>query len=111
MVAAASSAARGGTDTQASVTHVLQEQNLLVQSHAKQDRLGRKQRARGTMVGGGGGTGLSRSLTVWEQWLEKGCKHWRITRGKLNPLVPGKPYRKRTTGASQRTLFWDGEGT
>lgn len=52
MVAAASSAARGGTDTQASVTHVLQEQNLLVQSHAKQDRLGREQRARGTMVGG-----------------------------------------------------------
>lgn len=30
--------------------------------------------------------------------------------GKLNPLVPGKPYRNRTMGASRGTLFWDGEG-
>lgn len=34
----------------------------------------------------------------------------RNERGKLNPLVPGKPYRKRTMGASRGTLFWDGEG-
>lgn len=72
MVAAAGGAAQGGTDTQASVTHVLQEQNWSVQSHAKQDSLGK-----GTGPGAprSEGAGLSPSLTVQEQRLEKGCKH------------------------------------
>jgi len=47
MVAAAGGAARGGTDTQASVTRVLQEQNWSVQSHAEQDSFGEGARGQG----------------------------------------------------------------